>query len=590
MFSKINKKLLPFKAYYFLKSGGLSFMPLYPVMASQKGITEEGLGIIWTITPITTASYNILTGTIADKFKIHRILMQINCVIMAIFMTAYFYLPSIPVEQEMTQGSLSAHCTRNDNQFIFCYHQYNDSVNEKLTFCNVENHFNTSKGMESCSMQCQISPEYSFPQAQNQEVSHVSQVSAFRIPSQDFCSKRKCFHLVDISAFKLINESCSSEFDITCSHSCPSDGKSNEMSLSDLLKTTGFWLTLSCLVISQGTFLSSSSLVDTLCHVALGKKGHKFGQQRLFGAMGLGLMALTGGAIVNYYSKGKPEPDYTAAVVITASFQIFSIIITKWINVTVPGKQEGTSSVGDVLYSLRFWLLVGTVLVTGLTYGTIWPFEFTYLDEVARQWDPAFDDSKLLQGFSLFVDCFIGEVLFCFFSAHIIKKITCEHTFTLTLAATALRVFLYSITTNPWLFLPIHILHGLSFGVFFANMITSTGKMAPKGAQATLQSAVTACFTLGRSLGALVGGILIRAIGGSRTYFIMGVIVSSYTIFYILFTCFILKKKSPETTGDHLGDYTNVNERRTQITNGLNEDERRDDQIFGSIHQLDAMS
>lgn len=567
-------------------------MPLFPVIARQRGLPEEGVGIIWTLTPITSASFNILNGTMADKFKIHRSLMQINTIIMAIFMTAFFFIPKFSSEHEIAiKGSLSVQCTANSNHYIFCDDNYSDvSVYENVTSCTAQNIFNTSRGMENCPMKCQISPTRPLEDVQQGEASHTSQSVSIRIPLKSLCDRGKCSHVEYISSSALANMSCDSTYDITCNHSCLNDEESKEMPLDHLLQTSAFWLTAFCLIISQGSFLSSSSLVDTLCHVALGKENHKFGQLRVFGAMGLGLMGLIGGSLVNYFSKGKMEPDYTAAIVITIGFQSISILTTKWINVTVPGKQAGSSSIGDVLCSLNFWLLGGTVGVTGLTYGTVWPFEFIYINEVAKVWDPAFDDSKLLQGLSLFVDCFIGEVLFFFFSAHIIKRMTTVHTFSLTLAATAIRILLYSFTTNPWLFLAIHLLHGPSFAVFFANMITSTGKMAPKGAQATLQSTVSAFFTLGRSLGALVGGISMRNLGGSRTYFILGIFVTCYTVFYAVLTCFVLKRKSHHTTGDNLGDYENANQGRRENSKVVNEGGGSGEQISGSVCQLDAMS
>ncbi|XP_064107030.1 uncharacterized protein LOC135216023 [Macrobrachium nipponense] len=167
---------------------------------------------------------------------------------------------------------------------------------------------------------------------------------------------------------------------------------------------------------------------------------------------------------------------------------------------------------------------------------------------------------------------------------------TTVHTFSLTLAATAMRILLYSFATNPWLFLPIHLLHGPSFAVFFANMITSAGKMAPKGAQATLQSTVNAFFTIGRSLGALVGGISMRNLGGSRTYFILGIFVTCYTVFYTVLTCFVLKKKSHHTAGDNLGDYENANQGRIENSKDVDEGNGNGEPISGSVCQLDVMS
>ncbi|KAK7065547.1 hypothetical protein SK128_001431, partial [Halocaridina rubra] len=79
---------------------------------------------------------------------------------------------------------------------------------------------------------------------------------------------------------------------------------------------------------------------------------------------------------------------------------------------------------------------------------------------------------------------------------YIIAKIGNIHTFSLNLAVSSFRLLLYAVTTNPWLFIPIHLLHGVAFGVFVANMVSYANYLAPKGSQATLQSMTLASYTI----------------------------------------------------------------------------------------------
>lgn len=62
----------------------------------------------------------------------------------------------------------------------------------------------------------------------------------------------------------------------------------------------------------------------------------------------------------------------------------------------------------------------------------------------------------------------------------------------------SVRVLLYSFVTNPWYFIPIELFHGLSFGIFYPNMIAYASLVAPKGAQATVQGIVKSLFVAGK--------------------------------------------------------------------------------------------
>ena len=57
-----------------------------------------------------------------------------------------------------------------------------------------------------------------------------------------------------------------------------------------------------------------------------------------------------------------------------------------------------------------------------------------------------------------------------------------------------LRFILYSVVSNPWFFLPIELLNGFTFGIFYAVMTSYASIVAPPGGQATVQGIVGAAF------------------------------------------------------------------------------------------------
>lgn len=94
---------------------------------------------------------------------------------------------------------------------------------------------------------------------------------------------------------------------------------------------------------------------------------------------------------------------------------------------------------------------------------------------------------KTLQGLAMGIQCFGGELPFFFISGWLLKKIGHINAMTLVLFTFGIRLFLYSLLTNPWLVLPIELMQGVTFGVFYSTMATYASIVAPPGTSATLQ-------------------------------------------------------------------------------------------------------
>lgn len=75
-----------------------------------------------------------------------------------------------------------------------------------------------------------------------------------------------------------------------------------------------------------------------------------------------------------------------------------------------------------------------------------------------------------------------------------LKKLGHIHSMSLVLFAFGARFLLYSFLTNPWWCLPIELMQGLTFGLFYATMTTYASVVAPKGVETTMQGLVGAIF------------------------------------------------------------------------------------------------
>lgn len=94
---------------------------------------------------------------------------------------------------------------------------------------------------------------------------------------------------------------------------------------------------------------------------------------------------------------------------------------------------------------------------------------------------------KTLQSLVMVIQCFGGELPFLFLSGWILKRIGHINAMSLVLFGFSIRFLLYSTLTNPWYVLPIELLNGITFGVFYATMASYASIVAPPGTEATVQ-------------------------------------------------------------------------------------------------------
>ena len=120
-------------------------------------------------------------------------------------------------------------------------------------------------------------------------------------------------------------------------------------------------------------------------------------------------------------------------------------------------------------------------VVCGVFQSLYWNWLPLYLQDLTD----AFPDTKkwltLLIGLNMGVQCFVGEVPMFFLSGWLIGKLGHSNTMTLVLGAFGLRSLLYSLLTNPWYSLPIEVLNGVTFGIFYATMTSYANILAPPG-------------------------------------------------------------------------------------------------------------
>ncbi|XP_063842069.1 major facilitator superfamily domain-containing protein 6-like isoform X2 [Scylla paramamosain] len=485
MLSRVNKDLLPLKIHYFFKYGGIAFFTFLPVVARQKGIPAVAVGLIWMVTPMSSCAINLFTSAMADKFKVYRTMFLSGMVTLTISFISFFLLPNVVIQTPMPHYSTSPplHCTDlNVSTLALC----STAVPDHLSSWKCSEKADSEKDDRHCVLKCYdqqnvFNRTFMFKDL-NLNFNSVA-IDQYHVCEEEFCT------FISSSP-----SSCGAQHIFAnCSYYCEAE----PLTLLQLTQKGEFWLIFVMLIIIYGGNSTTTTMADTICFQLLGKeRRHLYGRQRLFGSIGWGIVGLSGGALVDYFSHGNnKQANYIPVVVLASIFLGCNLVASFRIPFKVHDREKlKASHVGRALCNFPFLLYILTVVVCGLNMGIVWTFIFIVVEDVAG---PAFAHLKLLQGIFMGVGCFLGEVPSLFLSALVIKKLGSEITFGISLTAMAVRVFLYSTVSNPWFFPPIELLHGTSFGLFYPNMIATASQMSPPGAMATVQGIVKTTFITG---------------------------------------------------------------------------------------------
>ena len=118
-----------------------------------------------------------------------------------------------------------------------------------------------------------------------------------------------------------------------------------------------------------------------------------------------------------------------------------------------------------------------------------------------------------------FVTLIAGETPVFFLSGILLSKMGNSLCMTVVLVAHGMRLLYYSIIVTPWQVLPIELLQGITFGLFFPCLVSVSAQSAPPGAETTMTTLAFIMFDgLGCSLGGWASGWLYQTVGGSITY------------------------------------------------------------------------
>lgn len=482
---KINKELLTIKGHYFLRYAGMApLVMLLPVIVRSKGLSAQTVGLLWSVLPVVGLITNSISGTLADYFKAHRIVLLSSVVCLTTGVTSMYWIPELPFAAQASGETQSLDSLGNATLGF-------------TVFLIMGNSSSMGEGLAGADPEMMVAEG----QAPPLDLPNIEEVAA---------------------------ESGRQE---------------------PLVRYPQFWLIFFALMAEQIGISVCVMMSDAVCFQILGSERHKYGQQRLWGTIGMGLMAVVSGALIDVYSQGFPQKDYLPAVICGLVLMVADILVVA--RIRIPYADDHKLVMGDVgstLLQPLVLLFLVTVYVMGASLGIVWVFKLMMVEDVALAWNAEFPALKLLQGLVLLIETIIGEVPFFFLSGRIIQRLGYTPVLITSLVSTGLRCCLYYTVTNPWWFLPIELLNGPSYSLFHTVMASYASHIAPPGAQATLQSVVRATFSTGLSTAGFLGGILYNTVGGSAAFLHVGTFDLAYVLVFGLLHVLITRYCTQDKT------------------------------------------
>jgi PPP family 3-phenylpropionic acid transporter len=261
------------------------------------------------------------------------------------------------------------------------------------------------------------------------------------------------------------------------------------------------------------------ALVDSSVLVLLGSHKELYGRQRLWGAIGWGLA----GPLVG---------QLTQRMGLNWGFYVYVLfglvaLVSAWV---LPNSRPANHAPVwrgiKELFRQPAWVIFLVAMFLSSIGGSSTGYLFLHLQDHGG--------TQSLMGIVLTVGSF-SEIIVFFLAGSWLRRWGARRMLILALAASSLRLFLYSLLRTAAWVLPIQLSHGLAFSLLMTAGVTYADSLAPTGFGTTAQSAYGVAGGLAGVIGSLVGGFIYDA-AGSAAVFRWGSLVVAFSLTFLIMT------------------------------------------------------
>lgn len=294
------------------------------------------------------------------------------------------------------------------------------------------------------------------------------------------------------------------------------------------------WLIIVTVIMSLFYNTIQPVLDSMALQIAKHNSKFSYGTLRFFGAAGFAFTTIITGQVID-------AVDITAIFIVSSITMFLAFIFCFFLeNESIEEKAVNAyKGVGSVIKNPSLLFLLFCVFLVSLGATTIWNFYSTYLK------DNGASDSLVGYGLSFQGLC---ELPIFYFSARIILRLGLKTTLIITILATAIRMMLYYIIKTPIATLPVELLHGFSWSLFWVACVEYVNKLVDEHWLATGQSLLYASyFGIGAIAGNYWTGYFINQGMTIQEIFLLNAVIVLITG---VMAWIFIKRKNPDLTLD----------------------------------------
>ena len=524
----VNRELLPSKLFYFFFfAGNGTLIPYLVLYFKQLGLNPSQVGIVSGLKPFISFLFSPVWGYIADKTRKTRLIFVLS---LLAYVGGYFAYSLAPAGDLCKMQNNMTHSTSH-HPFMFHTHMRRSLVFGKVTNYNLfidpqkaqKNNSNNQKDDDGFGK----SRRHRIHRYSNTSIAEHSRLTYLYAEMTPTLMGESLFHLPASVAFFGANSNdylppFEDDYEFTevdkknelnkantiysaktwhgavhhshapwtiCGAAKANTVDSLNLDQSDSRKensrTTNIFLYLLAVTLFAALFSCPLiTFVDTATIRKLRETNstHRYGNQRMWGSFGWGILAFVVGAIISVLPLCpgvNNEVNYYPAFYIFSGFLVISLLCGWKLQFedTVVENQavndfpttSRTQRIMDGLKLLRdpvYFCFIATSFFIGVTMSIIKTFLFWYLKDIGAP--------QILFSIIAAVNC-ISEVTVYFFSSVLIKRLTHFGVLYVALICYALRLFYYGLLTSPWYVLAAEPLSGITTAAAWAAMTSYVG-------------------------------------------------------------------------------------------------------------------
>ncbi|KAK7072592.1 hypothetical protein SK128_014202 [Halocaridina rubra] len=593
---RINRKLVPLKAHYFLFFGSMApVLPFIIVVAIQLGIPVPLQGSLSAFALLFTIAGKPLVSALADMFPSYRKVLFLSTI--SVMVAAFSSISFIPSTQDAVEiDGMLVRAILFSQQQLNSFKSFDNittltpldgnalryfSIKETVAAAHNQNSFKTGShdlpllvtsdkrgsGIDlgwKCNMICRshgicdyqnntkdlkdfILKPISDPHELQEELFNSKLLTNISISSgRDIFSSGKIVsnrnhtktdsdgdQHYQLKADEIAWKILDANVSVECS-SVKWRGE-NRGSIT-VWKTWQFWVFALLLVVGQMAFNTAVSITDAIAVDTVDEGA--YGVQRAWGTIGWGVLAPISGLLVDWWSGSSLIKDYSPAFLLCFVIGIFDIILS-YVSLKVPRLTDESNvfqNLRPLLRDPRFFVFLCFVILNGCLDGLVVNYIYVMQEDLAKG-TSAMNNIKFIQGLTALMECGT-EAPFMFVYGWFLKKLGAQKVTSLVFFLYIFRLLGLYCTGHygpVWTTLLPEVLNGPCYGLGYTANVVYASKITPEGTSNTVQSVVNICYeSFGYALAMFVGGIVYGQVGGPKMYLMACGVAAAIFILHII--------------------------------------------------------